>query len=119
MSDYAGTRDELATALEAGGVAVGGPAVPFVLIFGDGITDPRGLGRGQTPARFRIALFAGRPDAAASADALAALIAATLTVIRALAGWAFLELRGDRRRILGTSDYLSADVIVSAMVDIT
>jgi hypothetical protein len=122
MSTFATRRADLTTAMAAGSVKVspapGSIAPPVVLIFGDGIPDLRGIGRGQVPARFRLILLAGKPDAAASAKALDALLLAVLSVLRALAGWTIVEVRGVRTRSDAGSLYLSSDVIVESMIEI-
>jgi hypothetical protein len=68
------------------------------------------------PAQFRVTLLAGKADAGASQAALDTLVLAALAVVRALAGWALVAVRGAVVRQVAGNDYLASDLIVSTMV---
>lgn len=123
MSSLVERRGELVEALVAGDVDVaptpGRAASPCVLVYGNGIDDLRGVGRGQLPAGFRLVLVAGRADQEASADLLDALTLVVLGILRELAGWRLGQIRPDTIRPIGAGDYLTRDVTCAVMVDIT
>lgn len=123
MTTWAERRVELAEALTDAEVAVaptsGRIGTPCVLIYGDGIDDLRGVGRGQLPAGLRMVLVAGRADQEATADQLDALTVTVLGVLRALEGWRLGTVRPDTIRKLGANEYLTRDVTAAVMVDIT
>lgn len=123
MTTWAARRDELAAALAADSVKVaatiGRATPPCVLIYGDGIEDLRGIGRGQVPAGLRMVLVAGKADQEATADQLDALTITVLGVLRKLVGWRLGVIRADTIRTFTTGDYLTRDVTAAVMVDIT
>lgn len=111
-------RDELATALEANGVRVadvaGAGAVPYAVIYGDGISAS-GTPGGQLLAGFRVALFAGKADAAAAVAELGDLAIRTLGALWTLTGWKVGDIGPDVVRRVGGADLLSADARASAL----
>lgn len=123
MTTLAEARADLAGALVNGAVDVaptpGRVASPCVLVFGNGIADLRGVGRGQLPAGFRLVLVAGRADQEATAAMLDALTLVVLGILRELEGWRLGEIRPDTIRTFGAGDYLTRDLTTAVMVDIT
>jgi len=121
MSTLATRRAELTAAMLTGGVAIsdapGRIAPPVGYIYGDGI-DPRGIGRGQVAASFRVTLVVGHPDAPAASAALGVLTLLALSVLQDLNGWQVGEVRPDAVRTIAGALFLSADVTASAMIDI-
>jgi hypothetical protein len=107
--------------MATGGVVIsdapGRIAPPVGYIYGDGI-DPRGIGRGQVAASFRVTLVVGRADAPAASAALGALTILALTALRNINGWQVGEVRPDAIRSIAGADYLTADVTASAMIDV-
>lgn len=121
MATLATRRAALAAALETGGISIadspGRQAAPFGLIYGAGI-DPRGVGRGQVVASFRVTLCAARADERAASEELGAMQLVALGVIRELAEFALGATGPDVIRTVEGIQYLTSDVACSAMVDL-
>jgi hypothetical protein len=104
-----------------GGVTIsdapGRVAPPVGYVYGGGI-DPRGIGRGQVAATFRVTLVVGRSDAPAASAALGDLTLLALSVLQDLNGWQIGEVGPDAIRTIAGAEYLSADVTASSMIDL-
>lgn len=120
MTTYslADRRSQLATAIDAAGIrvddVVGSKAVPYAVIFGQGMTLA-GTPGGQARATFRVALFAGKADAAAAVAELGELAMRALSALWGLAGFTVGDVTPDVIRRTSAGDYLSADVVASAL----
>jgi len=114
-------REALTTALASVVTVTRDPAglasPPAAIVYGDGV-DTAHIGRGQSVASFRILLVAGAWDGTGAADALAELVNAVLTVLRAMVGWQVGELGRDSAVNVSGSTLLGCDVRASVMIEI-
>jgi hypothetical protein len=111
-------RADLADALGDAGARVssrpGAEAVPYALIYGQGVAARPGPG-GSRYATFRIVLVAGKADQAAMTAELGELVVRVLTALWGRAGWVVGDAGPDTIRTLGGADYLTADVTATAL----
>ncbi len=108
-------RAELASAIGAGDDY---NSPPGKMVYGNG-SDLRGVGRGQVAWNFRVVCYVGyHTDSAANVDELAALTLATLSTIRALAGWTVDSISPDLVRQIAGGEHLTADIAVSRMIEL-
>ena len=124
MSDLAGRRAELVTAMTTAGLRVTkDPAglagsAPAAIVYGDGVSGMEHVGRGQVVAGFRILLVSGAWDGASASDVLAGLVSTLLNALRTLVGWSVGEVGPDSAVTIGTNRLLGADVRTSVMIDV-
>lgn len=118
MTTLAGARGALRAAVEAADIiaayAPGGTDPPYVVIAGDGIDLSR---RVRAEATFRLICIGGLADAEASALELDTLKLAIVGIIRGLNDWRMVDVSADRIRLFAGTDYLTADVRTSTLID--
>ena len=122
MTTIATRRSALSAAIVAAGIRCSdtGPkatAPPVVHIFGGGL-DPAGVARGQVRYTFRLVLQPDGGTPAVQSTNLAVMVASVVGVLRSLAGFQVGEVTADVIRTLAGSDFLSADVTATTMIDL-
>ena len=121
MTTILQARDELDTALTSGGVPIadapGAMAVPYGVIFGDGVVDIQ-PNRRQARASFRMLLVAGGWEQAETGRTLTGMVQTALDTLLELDGWQMGEVRSDVWVTLAAGQMLAANVTASRMVDI-
>ena len=121
MTTILEARDALDTALTSGGVPIadapGAMAVPYGVIFGEGISDIHAARR-QARAEFRVTLIAGGWETAVAGRTLTGLVQTTLDTLLELDGWQLGEIRPDVVISITAGQMLAANVTASRMVDI-
>ena len=90
---------------------------PACIAFSNG-SDLTGLGGEKVEWRFNVVCYVGWQNNAGATAALAALVQAKLTTLRALAGWSILSVSPDTIRTLAGGEMLSADIAVSTYVEL-
>ena len=115
MTTVAQARAALATAVSASDREIAPPA-KYVFSGGSDLTP---LGGGGVEWGFRVTCaveYAG--DGATASIYLADLVAATLTIIRGLAGWRIVSVGPDSTRLIAGGEQFAADINTSFRVHI-
>lgn len=122
MTTVADARATLRATLVAADIRVdddpGSVAPPCVYIYNGGVSDMRRIGMGKVPWSFRVVCRPSTNTEKVASAGVGALVIAVLTVLRALPGWEVGEVTPDIMRTTAGSDYLSADVTATTMIDL-
>lgn len=114
-------RSALSAAIVSAGGKVstnpGDTAPPCYYIFGGGASDFRRVAAGKVPFTFRIVCHPPSQNEMVASEQLASMVLALISAIRSLAGWQLGEVSADVIRRVGGSDFLSADVTASTLID--
>jgi len=115
MTTVVEARTALVSAVGASDYAIDPPAC-YVYSNGSDLTP---LGGGGIEWGFRVTCAVPYPgDDATASGALAALVAAKLTIVRALAGWRTLSVSPDQLRTIAGGEQFTADIAVSYRVHV-
>lgn len=121
MTTIAGARTALSAAIVAAGGVVadnpGGTAPPCYYIFGGGASDFRRAAAGKAEFTFRVVCHPPSSNEMVASSELAGMIQTLITALKSLAGWQLGEVSADVIRRVGGSDFLSADVTASTLID--
>lgn len=115
MTTISEARTALVSAVSASDYEVDPPAC-YVYSGGSDLTP---LGGGGIEWEFRVTCAVGyQGDGATASAALASLVAAKLTILRALGGWSIVRVSPDQIRQIAGGDQFTADIAVSSRVNI-